>query len=154
MLREVEEGIADAIRTDPYVLSSGSVSVVVEDLADISYEIAKALGETGLCVTVAVTGFRKRDDVGPMVQGTLTVEIACYENPTLNRQDASTPTAQGMAEHLARTLNWRKLPQLTNKLIFKDFSRDDVEEANIMRGRFEVEHRLGFEEAEGPENAG
>lgn len=146
MLREVEEGIAAVIRDDPAILAAGNVSVVVEDKACIAYEIAKALGELGVCVTVAVTGFTKRQDLGPMVQGTLAVEIACYEHPTLNRQDPSTPTAQWMAEHIARILNWRKVPQLTNKLIFRDFSRDDVEEANIVRGRYEAEHRLGFEE--------
>ena len=96
MLRNVENGIANAIREDPVILSSGTVTVIVEDLADISYEISKALGELGVCVTVAVTAFDKRESLGPMVQGTLHVEITCYENPSLNRQDTSTPTAQAM----------------------------------------------------------
>lgn len=153
-LREVEEGIAAVIREDPAILAAGNISVVVEDKACLAYEIAKALGELGVCITVSVTGFDKRADLGPMVQGTLHFEIACYEHPTLNRTDASTPTAQWAAEHLARILNWRRIPQLTNKLIFRDFSRDDVEEANIVRGRFEAEHRLGFEENANHQTAG
>ena len=146
MLREVEEGIAAIIRNDPYILAARNISVVVEDKACLAFEIAQAIGSLGVCVTVAVTGFDKRADLGPMVQGTLHIEISCYEHPELNRQDASAPTAQGVAEHLARILNWRRVPQLTNKIIFRDFSRDDVEEANIVRGRYEAEHRLGFEE--------
>lgn len=144
MLRDVAEGIADAIRSDPYILANGNISVVVEDKARLSFEIAKAIGGLGVCVTVAITGFRKRDQLGPMVQGTLSVEIACYEHPELNRNDASTPTAQSVAERLSLILNWRQITQITNKLIFRDFSRDDVEEANIVRMRFEAEHRLRF----------
>lgn len=147
MLRDVAEGIAQAIRDDPAIAADGHVSVVVEDVADYGFEIGRAIAQLGVCVTVAVTGFRKREGCGPFVAGTLTLQLSCYEHPTLNRDDPSAKTAQWVAERLARTLNWRKFPFLGAKVVFRDFSRDDVEEANIVRGTYEVEHALGFEDA-------
>lgn len=146
MLRDIADGIADFIRSDPAIAEDGRVTVVVEDLADYSFEIGRAISQLGVCVTVAVTGFRKREGVGPMVAGTLTLQISCYEHPSLNRDGAAAKTAQWVAERLARLLNWRKFPFLAAKMVFRDFSRDDVEEANIVRGTYEVEHVLGAEE--------
>lgn len=147
MLRDVAEGVAAAIRADPAIAADGRVSVVVEDLADYGFEIERAIAQLGVCVTVAVTGFRKREGCGPFVAGTLALQISCYEHPSLNRDDPSAKTAQWVAEHLARTLNWRRFPFLASKMVFRDFSRDDVEEANIVRGTYEVEHVLGAEDS-------
>lgn len=147
MLRDIAEGIAQAIREDPAISGDGRVSVVVEDKADFGFEISRAIAQLGVCVTVAVTGFRKREGCGPFAAGTLALEISCYEHPTLNRDDPSAKTAQWVAERLARTLNWRKFPFLAAKVVFRDFQRDDVEEANIVRGTYEAEHVLGAEDA-------
>ena len=146
MLREITEGIAKFLREDSVLAEDGRVSVVVEDKSNYAFEIERAIAEVGVCVTIAVTDFRKRDNTGPFVAGTLTFQISCYEHPSLNRDDVSAKTAQWVAEYLSRLLNWRKFPFLATKMLFKNFSRDDVDEANIVRGTYEVEHILGAED--------
>lgn len=146
MLRDVAQGIADFIAQDPVLNERSHVSVVVEDKADVGYEVADAIAQTGVCVLVAVTGFRRVDN-SPLLQGTAQFTVSCLEHPTLNRDDPSTLTAQGVAERLARILHYREFPFLANKIIFRDFSRDDVDEANIVRISFEANTLLGFEDA-------
>lgn len=145
-LRDVAEGIAEAIRADAYLHEHGNVAVVVEDKAVVGYEIANAIAQTGVCVLVAVTGFRMVDR-SPVLQGNISLQISCYEHPELNRDDAGTLTAQGVTEHLAKILHYRRFPFLANQLIFKDFSRDDVDEANIVRSNYEVNTLIGFRPA-------
>lgn len=145
-LRDIAEGIAEFIAEDKALHDNGHVSVVVEDKGDYYYQISEALGQLGVCVTVAITGFRRVDRSPVRMQGTLEVLISCYEHPTLNRDDPSVLTAQGVMEHLSRILHYKRFPFLANQFIFKDFRRDDVEEANIVRGDFEVNTLLGYED--------
>ena len=143
-LRDIAEGIAEAIREDKILHDDGNVSVVVEDKGDFNYQISEALGQMGVCVTVAVASYRNVNQ-SPLLQGTIEFQISCYEHPTLNRDDLSTLTAQGVAERIAKILHYRRFPFLANQLIFKDFRREDVDEANIVRATFEVNTQLGFE---------
>lgn len=161
MLRDVAQGIADFIAGDEYLRERGHVSVVVEDKANFNFEIEQAIGSLGVCVTIAVADFRRVDrspklpkglagmvaaaDDGS-IQGTLKLEISCYEHPTLNRDDPSTLTAQGVMERLARILHYRRFPFLANQLLFQSFRRDDIDEANVLRGDFEVNTLLGYED--------
>lgn len=144
-LRDIAEGIAEAILEDDVLHDDGNVSVVVEDKGDFNYQIAEALGQMGVCVTVAVAGFR-RVERSPVMQGTLELQISCYEHPSLNRDDSATLTAQGVMERLAKVLHYRRFPFLANQLIFKDFRREDSDEANIVRGDFETNTVLGYED--------
>ena len=144
--RDIAEGIAEAIREDEVLHDDGNVSVVVEDKGDYNYQISEALARMGVCVTVAVVAFR-RVERSPVLQGTLELEVSCYEHPSLNRDDPSTMTAQGVMERLAKVLHYRRFPFLANQLIFKDFRREDVDEANIARGSFEANTLLGYENA-------
>lgn len=146
MLRDITEGIARFLREETALAKDGRISIVVEDKANLAFEIERAIAEVGVCVTIAVTDFRKRDQTGPFVSGTITFQITCYEHPVLNRDDESAKTAQWVAEYLSRVLNWRKFPFLAAKMLFRSFSRDDVEEANVVRGTYEVEHILGVED--------
>lgn len=145
-LRDIAEGIAEFIGEDKVLHDNGHISVVVEDKGDFNYQIAEALGQLGVCVTIAVTGFR-RVERSPIMQGTLEIQISCFEHPTLNRDDPSTMTAQAVMEHLSRILHYKRFPFLANQFLFKDFRRDDTDEANIVRGDFEVNTLLGYEDA-------
>lgn len=145
-LRDIAEGIAEFIAEDELLHDNGHVSVVVEDKGDYNYQLQEALGQLGVCVTVAVASFRKVDR-SPILQGTLELQISCYEHPSLNRDDPSTLTAQGVMERLASILHYHKFPFIANQLIFKEFRRDDVDEANIVRGDFEANTLIGYEKA-------
>ena len=144
--RDIAEGIAEAIMGDDALHDDGHISVVVEDNGDFNFQISEALGQMGVCITVAVVGFR-RVERSPIPQGTLELQISCYEHPSLNRGDPSNLTAQGAMERLVKILHYRHFPFLANQMIFRDFRRDDVEEANIVRGSFEANTLLGFEDA-------
>lgn len=145
-MRDIAEGVAEAIMEDDVLHEYGNVSVVVEDEGDFNYRISEALGQMGVCVTVAVVAFR-RVERSPVLQGTLELQISCYEHPSLNRDDPSTMTAQAVMERLAKILHYRRFPFLANQMIFRDFRRDDIDEANIVRGSFEANTLLGFEDA-------
>lgn len=145
MLRDVAQGIADYIADDEILHNEGNITVVVEDKADIGTAIATAIGQLGVCVMVAVTGFRRKD-TSPLLQGDVQIQVSCYEHPSLNRDDLSTMTAQGVTERIAKILNYKRFPFLVGQMLFKDFSRDDVDEANIVRSNYEVHTRLGFED--------
>lgn len=144
MLRDVAQGIADYINEDSVLRERGLVTVIVEDKTDLYFEVANAIGQLGVCVTVAVTGFRVVDR-SPVLEGTLQLQISCYEHPALNREDLSTPTAQFVAERLSEILHYHRFPFLRGQIIFKDFSREDAEDANIVRGNYEVHTKLGYE---------
>ena len=146
MLRDVAQGIADFIAEDKVLHERSHVTVVVEDKADYNFEISQAIASVGVCVTIAVTDFR-RVERSPLLQGTLKFEISCYEHPTLNRDDPSTLTAQGVMERLVRILHYRRFPFIANQMLFQSFRRDDRDEANIVRGDFEANTLLGYEEA-------
>lgn len=141
-LREIAQAIADVVRDDPVLREDGKVTVVVEDKAVVGVEIQKALAVSGVCVLVAVTGFR-RDDRSPVLQGNVELQISCYEHPVLNRDDLSTMTAQGVAERIAQVLHYAILPELVGQVIFKDMARDDVDVANIVRANYEAQAHIG-----------
>ena len=145
MLRDIAQGIADYIADDEILHNEGNITVVVEDKADIGTAIATAIGQLGVCVMVAVTGFRRKD-TSPLLQGDVQIQVSCYEHPSLNRDDLSTMTAQGVTERIAKILNYKRFPFLVGQMLFRDFSRDDVDEANIVRSNYEVNTRLGFED--------
>lgn len=155
MLRDAAQGIADFIAADEVLHTKGHVTVVVEDKADVAFEVRNALGQLGVCVLVAVTDFQ-RVSGSPIPQGTAKFQISCYEHPSLNRTDLSTLTAQGVMERIVRILHYRCFPFLANQMIFSDFSRDDVDEANIVRGTFEANTLIGYPPAacEGNNNVG
>lgn len=144
--RDIAEGIAEFIAEDEVLRKDGNVSVVVEDKGDFNWQISEALGQMGVCVTIAVVSFR-RVDKSPILQGNLELQISCYENPSLNRTDAATLTAQGVMERLEEILHYRRFPFLANQLMFKESRRDDVDTANIVRGDFEVNTLVGYERA-------
>lgn len=145
MLRDIAQGIADYIADDEILHNKGNITVVVEDKADIGTAIATAIGQLGVCVMVAVTGFRRKN-TSPLLQGDVQIQVSCYEHPSLNRDDLSTMTAQGVTERIAKILNYKRFPFLVGQMLFRDFSRDDVDEANIVRSNYEVHTRLGFED--------
>ena len=143
-LRRIAEGIAEFIARDEVLHEDGHVSVVVEDKGDFGFQIADALGSLGVCVTVAVVSFSNVPN-SPLPQGRLELQVSCYEHPTLNRDDPSVLTAQGVMERLVHILHYARLPFLPNQLIFKDFRREDSEDANIARGNFETNVRLWWD---------
>lgn len=146
MLRDIAQGIADFIAQDSVLHEDGNVTVVVEDKADVGMSIANAIAQLGVCVLIAVTGFRKKDGAVPL-HGEIQLQISCFEHPTLNRDDLSTMTAQAVTERIAKILNYRKFPFLVGQMLFKDFTRDDVDEANVYRSSYEVHTRLGYEDS-------
>lgn len=145
MLRQIAEGIADFIRADEYLSECGNISVVVEDKAAVGFEVARALGGVGVLVLISVTGFR-RYDRAQVLAGDIEFQISCFEHPELNRAGLDTPTAQGVAEYLAKILHYHRFPFLVGQFIFKDAGRDDVEEANIVRSNYTVHTQLGYED--------
>ena len=102
--RRVAENIADAIRGAAGVQGRGDISVIVEDKGAIDQLVAEALGSTGLCVIVGVTGFSRRAQSGPVITGTLDMEFRVVEIPSVNRTEQGFVTAQQMAEWLAMNL--------------------------------------------------
>ena len=106
-LRELAEKIAAFIRLDEQLAAAGHVNVVVEDKADAENEIAQAIGQLGVLVLVIVSGFTRKQNSGPVLAGTVRVEIRCYEHPSLNR-DGTAWTAQHVTERLIRILHVAK----------------------------------------------
>ena len=145
MLRDIAQGIADFIADDEVLHDDGNVTVIVEDKADVGMAIANAIGQLGVCVLVSVVGFRRKDS-SPIVQGPLQIQVSCYEHPALNRDDLSTLTAQGVTERIAKILHSHQFPFLVGQMRLSDFSRDDVDEANICRSNYEVNTALGYED--------
>ena len=141
MLRRVAEEIAHFIREDEVLKANAHLTVAVEDKASVAFEIERALGLMGVFVLVSVLSFR-RVDCSPILQGTIEFQISCFENPEINRDDLSIMTAQGVAERLADILHYTKFNTLTGPMLFKEFSRDDTDEVNIVRGNYEAHGRL------------
>lgn len=142
-LRSIAEGIARCIAEDKFLHDRCHLTVVVEDKGDYGYRIAEALGATGVCVTVAVTGFN-RVDRSPLLQGNLNIQISTYEHPSLNRDDPSTLTAQGAMERTCSLLHYRRFDFVPNRLIFKSFRREDTDDVNIVRADFETNVLIGL----------
>lgn len=144
-LREIAEGIAGFIREDVALKPIPHLKVVVEDKADIATEIQGAIAQAGgLCVMVCTPGFRRRNGSGAVLQGTLDVEIRVYEQPSLNRGTQGSHTAQQIAELLMLLLHRREFPFLSYWLNFRDFARQDVDEANIVSLNFDTEYSFGI----------
>jgi len=142
--RRVAENIADAIRCAAGVQGRGDISVIVEDKGAIEQLVAEALGSTGLCVIVGVTGFSRRAQSGPVITGTLDMEFRVVEIPSVNRTEQGFVTAQQMAEWLAMNLHWRTWEGMDGRpLLFGGFQRDDSDEFNICRVNFSGECSLG-----------
>lgn len=137
MLRRVAQEIADFIEADDVLHDAGHVTVVVEDKADVGFELQQALGRTGVCVLVAVTGFR-RVDRGSLPQGDAEIQISCYEHPVLNREDPANMTSQSVMERLVNILHYERFESTVGQMVFESFSRDDIDEANVVRGNFKV----------------
>ena len=150
MLRELAQEIADCVRDDADLNADGRTTVVVEDKADVSFEVSNALGAAGVCVLVAILGFRRQDRAAT-AQGDVEFQISCYEHPELNRADGSTLTAQGAMERIALLLHYRRLPSAVGQCVFEGFSREDVDTANIVRGSFKVHALLGERGSTGAE---
>lgn len=142
MLRKLAQEIADRLKDDGALNADGRTTVVVEDAADVLFEVQRALGATGVCVLVAVVGF-KRLDRGARAQGDAEVQITCYEHPALNRRDPSSLTAQGAMERIATLLHYSRLPSAVGQCVFEGFSREDADAANVVRGDFKIHVLLG-----------
>lgn len=141
ILRDMANRVKDFIENDEVLHDDGHVTVVVEDKAVVGYEIANAIAGLGVCVLISVVDFT-RIDRSPFLQGNVEFQITCYENPELNRDDDSVLTAQGVAERLVQILHYTKFPHAIGPMIFKNFSRDDVDEANVVRGNYEMQVAL------------
>ena len=140
-LRSIAEGIAEFIANDNVIHDCGTVSVLVEDKANVAFEVANALSRDGVSIVIATTDF-KRTDASPIVQGILTMQISCIENPELNRDDAGKLTAQAAMERIAHILHCRRFGFLSNPLLFDNFARQDTDEANVVQGTFTVNTKL------------
>ena len=145
-LRRVADAMASAIRADAVVAASaGRVTVCVEDRQDMETAISEALGKAGgICVMVGIAGFERRAQSGPVLQGTVSIEVRAMEVPALNRSspDGAWMTAQGLTERLALALHWRRLPGMTEMLRFRRFVREDGDAVNVARGFWELEQSL------------
>ena len=144
MLRDIAEGVAEFIREDEYLRDHGRVSVVVEDKANVGFEVEQAVGSLGVLVLVSITGMSNLDR-SPVLQVNIDMQISCYEHPSLNRDDPDTLTAQGVSERIAQILHYRRFPFLVGQMVFRDAGRDDVDDANILRSNYRVQTELGYE---------
>ena len=145
MLRDIAEGIAEFIREDEYLRDHGQVSVVVEDKANVGFEVEQAVGSLGVLALVSVTGMSNLNQ-SPVLQVNIDIQISCFEHPSLNRDDPDTLTAQGVSERIAQILHYHRFPFLVGQMVFKDAGRDDVEDANILRSNYRVQTELGYED--------
>lgn len=148
VLRNCATSVADAIRADEMIGSyAQQITVIVEDRANIETTIKTAITKAtgGVAVLVAVTGFRRRTQSGPLLTGTLDIEISVHENPMFNRKGNFTITAQCVAERLARILHWRAPDGFDHPLLFEDMARVDDNSANIVAMKFRVEQTLNGE---------
>ena len=134
-LRSIGEGLAEYIMQDKVLHDDGKVTVLVEDKANVWFEAANALSVAGVTVLIAMREFRRQPN-SPILQGTLSIDISCMENPELNRDDSATLTAQAVMERIAQILHYARLPCLSNVILFDNFSRQDEEDTNIVRGAF------------------
>ena len=140
-LRDMADEVAGFIRGDEVLAGAGCVTVAVEDRADVGFAVQEAVGRLGVFVLVSVLSFR-RADRSPVMQGTLEMQVSCFEHPSLNREDPGSLTAQGAAERIAGILHYRRFATLAGQMLVKDFSRDDADEANIVRINCEAHARL------------
>lgn len=138
-IKRIVEMIAELISSDEVLHNEGKVSVVVEDKGNYEYKIREALAIDGVCVTIAVVSFR-RVDKSPLMRGDLEMQISCFEHPDLNRSDdIGNMTAQNVMTHIADNYHYRNIDNGAGPLIFSDFSRDDTDEVNIVRGNFRIQ---------------
>ena len=105
-LREAAETVAAAIRELAKDIP-GDVTCLVEDRGDVIFETQRAIAKAGVVVVVAVDRFARRANSGPLLTGTLTLDVTASENLPLNRAQADYTTAQAVAEALAAALHWR-----------------------------------------------
>jgi hypothetical protein len=143
--RDIADGIAKFIEQDQVLHDDGNVTVVVEDRGDFGFQIQQALGQLGVCVTVAIASFSRVDN-SPILQGKVELQISTYEHPALNRSDPALLTAQGAMERIVRILHGRRFPFLANRMLFGGLRRDDTDEVNIVRGDFSANTLLNFEQ--------
>lgn len=145
--RVVAENVAEAIRNIPQFAGRADVSVVVEDKGDVDFQIAEAVAGVGVCVIVGVMGFSRRSQSGPVVSGTLNLEIRVIERPSVNRNEQGAVTAQEASEVILRSAHWRRVPGLAGPLLFDGFTRDDTAEMDVVRNTYNAEMSFGLAEA-------
>lgn len=111
--------IAEALRAAPALAAA---KVVVEDLADVDAEIARA--STGVVVAVAATGHTRGR--GRTLSGRLEFEVLCTEVPRVNRAGARRGflSAQRAAEAAARALDHLAVDGF-GTLVYESMRRQD-----------------------------
>ena len=107
-MHEALEMIADAIRNDEE-LKTLPLTVLVEDKGDISFESANALAKVGVTAIVTANRYQRRAKSGPLLTGTLTIDINVGETIPVNRRAPGYTTAQHVADVIARRFHWRTM---------------------------------------------
>lgn len=142
--RDICENLAAYIRTLDGIKGNSAVTVIVEDKGDIDSQIAEALGYAGVTIMIGVIGFDRKPNSGELITGNLKLELRIMERPAVNRNEQGHITAQQMIEKLILDLHWKRVVGMSGPIKFKDFSRDDTNELDIIRSNFAGECSLGM----------
>ena len=144
VMRRCAETVARFIESDEVLGSYDGLAVIVEDKAEIESAIKAATTRAtgGVAVLVAVTGFRRRQNSGRILTGTLGFQISVHENPLFNRKGQFVLTAQCAAERIAAILHWTKLDGFDNRMTVDDMRRADDNSANIVVVRAAAEQSI------------
>ena len=143
--RDIAEGIADYIRSLGCFDGRSDITVIVEDKGVIEKEIAQSLSFAGVCILIAVMGFDRLGSSGPILRGNLKLEFRVMEHPFANREKQGSMTAQQVMELLIQNTHWRTFDGMDGRpLLFQDFSREDTDEVNVVRGNWSGEVSLGM----------
>jgi hypothetical protein len=144
VLRTYADALATFVRNDEVLGAYNSITVVVEDRANIETTISQAIAKAtgGVAILVSVTGFRRRQNSGRVLSGTIDFQLSVHENPLFNRKGQFVLTAQCVAERLAVILHWTRLDGFDSRVVFDELQRADDNAANIVVARFHAEQTL------------
>lgn len=86
LLASLQSAIADRLRAEELVSRPPSIDIVEEDRGDLDAAIARAVGRTGIVVTIETPGLRSTDDNRRAMEASILIEV--QENVPVNRGPA------------------------------------------------------------------
>lgn len=100
-LQLAQEKIAERVRGIPCL---AGLPVFAEELGNVIEKVQQEIAQTRFCVVVGSLAFSDEAPDSTLCYGTASVVVTVFEDPFLNREDASRPTYLKAAQEIAKAL--------------------------------------------------
>ena len=119
------------------------VRVVVEEKANWLAQVQQSLATVGeVLVLVSFGGFRRREKSGPLLTGSLTVDVSAHEMVSTNRELPDYVTAEAVVETIASVLHDACGTGFDRALMLESITPNNETEISVVSARFNVEQNI------------